>query len=45
MLKSRNELKRVTKTRGIKGYKSTSEDELLTALISSKPVKKLKCQK
>ena len=26
--------------RGIKGYKSMSEDKLLSALISSKPVRK-----
>ena len=39
MLKlSPNELKEVLKMRGIKGYKSMSEDELLSALISSKPV-------
>ena len=41
---SSEELKEVAKLlaqkRGIKGYKSISEDEILTALISSKPVKK-----
>ena len=43
---SSEELKEVAKIlaqkRGIKGYKSMSEDELLSALISSKPVKKVK---
>ena len=33
------ELKAIAKIRGIKGYKSMSEDEPLSALISSKPVK------
>ena len=43
MLKqSPKEVKEVAKIRGIKGYKSMSEDELLSALISSKPVKKVK---
>ena len=37
---STKELKAITKIRGIKGYKSMSEDELLSALTSSKPVKK-----
>ena len=37
---SPKELKAVAKIRGIKGYKSMSEDEPLYALISSKPVKK-----
>ena len=37
---STRELQATAKTRGIKGYKSMSEDELLSALTSSKPVKK-----
>ena len=37
---SPKELKAVAKIRGIKDYKSMSEDELLSALTSSKPVKK-----
>ena len=37
---STKELKAIGKTRGIKGYKSMSEDELLSALTSSKPVRK-----
>ena len=37
---SPKELKAIVKIRGIKGYKSMSEDELLSALISSNPVKK-----
>ena len=37
---STKELKAIAKIRDIKGYKSMSEDELLSALISSKPVKK-----
>ena len=37
---SPKELKAIAKIRCIKGYKSMSEDELLSALISSKPVKK-----
>ena len=36
------ELKAIAKIRVIKGYKSMSEDELLSALNSSKPVKKQK---
>ena len=39
---SSKELKSSAKIRGIKDYKSMSEDELLSALISSKPVKKVK---
>ena len=46
---SSEELKEIAKLlaqeRGIKGYKNMSEDELLSALISSKPVKKVKSQK
>ena len=34
------ELKAIAKIRVIKGYKSMSEDELLSALTPSKPVKK-----
>ena len=37
---SSKELKAVAKIRGIKGYKSLSEDELLRALTYSRPVKK-----
>ena len=37
---STKELKAIAKTRGIKGYKSMSEDELLSVLTLSKPVKK-----
>ena len=37
---SSKELKAIAKIRGIKGYKSMSENELLSALISSKPVRK-----
>ena len=37
---STKELKAIEKIRGIKGYKSVSEDEPLIALTSSKPVKK-----
>ena len=36
------ELKAIAKTRGIKGYKSMSEDELLRSLTPSKPVNKRK---
>ena len=35
------ELKVIAKIRGIKGYESMSEDELLSALTLSKPVKKI----
>ena len=37
---STKELKAIAEIRDIKGYKSMSEDELLGALTSSKPVKK-----
>ena len=37
---STKELKAIAKIRGIKGYKSMSEDEPLRAVTSSKPVKK-----
>ena len=37
---STKELKAIANMRGIKGYKSMSEDELLSALTSPKPVKK-----
>ena len=39
---STKELKAIAKIRGIKGYKSISEDELLSVLTSSKLVKKVK---
>ena len=42
---STKELTAIAKIRGIKGYKSMSEDELLSALTSSKPVKKVKKNK
>ena len=42
---STKELKANSKIRGIKGYRSMSEVELLSALTSSKPVKKVKKQK
>ena len=46
---SSEELKKIAKLlaeeRGIKGYKSMYEVELLSALILSKPVKKVKSQK
>ena len=37
---SSEELKAIAEIRGIKGYKSMSKGELLSALIPSKPVKK-----
>ena len=37
---STKELKAIAQIRGFKGYKSMSEDELLSALTSSKPVRK-----
>ena len=37
---SPEELKAIAKIRGIKGYKSMSEDDILSALNSSKPAKK-----
>ena len=37
---SPKELKAIAKMRGIKDYKTVSEDELLSALSSSKPLKK-----
>ena len=37
---SPNELKAVAKIRAIKGYKSMSDDELLSGLASSKPLRK-----
>ena len=40
MDQSTKELKAIAKIRGIKGYKSMSEDELLIALTSSKLFKK-----
>ena len=42
---SLKELKAIAKNKGIKGYRSMSEDELLSTLILSKPVKKGKNQK
>ena len=46
---SLEELKEIAKLlarkRGTKGYKNMSEDKLLSALISSKPVKRMKSQK
>ena len=42
---STKELKAIAKIRVIKGYNSMSEDELLRALTSSKPVKKRKKRK
>ena len=38
---SLNELKLITRGRGIKGYKSISEDRLLSALNASESVKKV----
>ena len=37
--------KLLAQTRCVKRYKSMSYDELLSALISSKPIKKVKSQK
>ena len=45
MKPSIEELKAVAEIRGIKGYKSMSKNELLSALTLSKPVKKPKKQK
>ena len=42
---SLEELKAIAKIRGIKGYKSISDGDLLNALNLSKPVKKGKNQK
>ena len=42
---STKELKVIDKFRSIKGYKSMSEDKLLSALTLSKPVKTVKNQK
>ena len=42
---STKELEAIAKIRSIKGYKSMSEDELLSALNSSKRIKKGKKQK
>ena len=39
---SPNELKPVERIRSIKGYESMSEDKLLSTLIASKSVKKVK---
>ena len=39
---SPNESKLIKRIRDIKGYESMSEDELLSGLIASKPVKKVK---
>ena len=37
---STKELKAIPKIKGIKGYKSMSEDEISSTLTSSKPVKR-----
>ena len=37
-----NESKLIERIRAIKGYESMSDDELLCALLASKPVKKVK---
>ena len=37
-----NELKLITKTRGIKGYERISEDRLLSALNESEPLKTIR---
>ena len=42
---STKELEAIANIKGIKCYKSMSEDELLSALTLSKPVKKVKNQK
>ena len=42
---SSEELNAISKIKGIKGYKSMSEDEILSVLNSSKPAKKVKNQK
>ena len=42
---SLKEFKAIAKFSGIKGYKSMSENELLSALTSSKPVRKGEKQK
>ena len=40
MLKlSLNELKQIAKMRGIKGYKSMSEERLISSIIESEPLK------
>ena len=40
MLKrSLNELKQIAKTRGVKGYKSMSEERLISSINESEPVK------
>ena len=42
---SSEKLKAISKIRGIKAYKNMSEDDILSALNSSKPAKKVKNQK